>query len=74
MVQKEEAVGVSVHDWHTATKRTTIHGFRALLSSRLRIKVTTGRVASHCARRSGFARCHSAFCGTTGWLGLFPIA
>ena len=53
---------------------TTIHGFRALLSNRLRVRVTTGRVATHCARGSRFACCHSASCGTSAWLGLFPIA
>ena len=74
MVQKKEAAGVSVHDWHVSIERTTIHGFRAFLVSRLRIRVTTGRVATHCARGSRFARCHSASCGTSAWLGLYPIA
>ena len=69
MVQEEEK-----YDWHIRIERTTIIGFRALLSSRLRVRVTTGRAASHCARGSGFARCHSASCGTSGWLALFPIA
>ena len=29
-------------------ERTTIHGFRALLSSRLRVQITTRRAATHC--------------------------
>ena len=74
IVQEEEAVEVSVHDWHVSIERTTIHGFRALLSSRLGTRVATRRVASHCARGSGFARCHSTFFGTSAWLSLFPIA
>ena len=55
-------------------KRTTIHGFKALLSSRLRAQITTGRAASHCARGSRFACCHSTLCGTSTWLALFPLA
>ena len=74
MVQEEEAVGISVYGWHIRIERTTIHGFRTLLSSRLRVQITTGRAASHRARDSRFARCHSTFCSTFGWLGLFPIA
>ena len=74
MVQEEEAVGISVHDWHIRIERTTIIGFRTLLSIGLFLIVTTRRVASHRARGSRFARCHSTFCGTSGWLGLFPIA
>ena len=62
-------IGISV-----PSVRTTIHGFRALLSSRLRAQVTTVRAASHCARGSRFARCHSTLCGTSAWLGLHPIA
>ena len=62
-------IGISV-----PSVRTTIHGFRALLSNRLRVRVTTGRVATHCARGSRFACSHSTFCGTSAWLGLFPIA
>ena len=43
-----------------ATKeRTTIPGFRALVSSRLDVRVTTRRVASHRAECYRFARCHS---------------
>ena len=72
--QQEVVVGVSVHDWDIGIERTTIHGFRALLSIRLFLRVTTRRVASHCARGSRFACCHSTFCGTFGWLGLYPIA
>ena len=63
-----------VQHCHTSTERTTIHGFRALLSSRLGVRITTGRVASDYARGSRFARCHSASFGTSAWLGLFPIA
>ena len=74
MVQEEVVVGISVHDWHIRIKRTTIHGFKALLSSRLRAQITTGRAASHCARGSRFARCHSTLCGTSAWLALFPLA
>ena len=74
MVQQEEAVGVSVHDWDIGTKRTTIHSFRALLSIGLVLRVTTRRVTSHVTRGSRFARCHSTSCGTFGWLGLYPIA
>ena len=74
MVQGEEVVGISVHDWHIRIKRTTIHGFKALLSSRLRAQVTTGRAASHCARGSRFARWHSASFGTSARLGLYPFA
>ena len=71
----EEAVmGVSVYDWHTSTKRTTIHCFRALLSSRLGVRVTTRRAASHCALGSRFARCHSTFGGASGWLSSHPRA
>ena len=65
---------MTVHDWHTGTKRTTSLGSRALLSIGLGIRVTTGRAASHRARGSRFARGHSTFCGTSAWLGLFPIA
>ena len=67
-------VAVSVHDWHIRIKRTTIHGFKALLSSRLRVRVTTRGAAGHCAWGSRFARCHSTFCGTSARLDLFPIA
>ena len=75
MVQEEEVVvGISVHGWHIRIERTTIIGFRALLSNRLRAQITTGRAASHCARGSRFARYHSTFCGTSAWLGLFPLA
>ena len=74
MMQEEVVVGISVHDWHIRIERTTIHGFTALLSNRLGIRVTTQRVASHCARGSRFARCHSTLCGTPAWLGLYPIA
>ena len=70
----ERGVGVSVQKWHTTVKRTAIHGFRALFSSGLGIRVTTRRVASHCARCSRFARGHSTLCGTSAWLGLFPLA
>ena len=72
--QQEVVVGVSVHDWDIGIERTTIHGFRALFSSRLGIGVTTGRVATHCARGSRFARCHPTSFGTSASLGLFPIA
>ena len=73
-VEKKDVVGVSVHDWHIRIERTTIHGFRALFSSGFVICVTTRRVATHCARGSRFARCHSTLCGTSAWLGLYPIA
>ena len=74
MVQEEVAVGISVYDWHIRIERTTIIGFRALLSIGFFLLVTTGRAAGHCTRVSRFARCHSTFCGTSGWLGLCPIA
>ena len=74
MVQEEEAMGISVHDWHIRIERTTVIGFRTLLSSRLRVQITTRSAASYRARDSRFARCHSTFCSTFGWLGLFPIA
>ena len=74
MVQTKEVAGVSVQDYHICIERTTIIGFRALLSSRLGIRVTTRSAASHRTRGSRFARCHSTFCGTSAWLGLFPIA
>ena len=61
-------------NWHVSIERTTIHGFRAWFSIRLGIRVTTGRVATHCARGSRFVHCHSTFCGTSAWLGLYPIA
>ena len=72
--KKEVVMGVSVQNWHTSTERTTLHGFKALFSSRLGVRITTRRAASHCALGSRFARCHSTFCGTPAWLGLFPIA
>ena len=73
--QKEVGVGsLCVQYWHTSTERTTLHSFRALLSSRLSIRVTTRRAASHCARGSGFARCHATSFGTSARLVLFPIA
>ena len=74
MVQEEEAVGISVYDWHIPIERTTSLGFRALLSIGLFLIVTTQRVASHRARGSRCARCHSTFRGTSAWLGLFPRA
>ena len=53
MVQEEEeVVGVSVHNWHIRIKRTTLHGFRALLSIGLGIRVAIQRVANHLARGS----------------------
>ena len=44
---------------HTASTRTTIPGFRALVSSRLDVRVTTRRVTSHRTQCSRFACCHS---------------
>ena len=72
--EDQAMVKVPVQNWHCGTKRTTIHGFRALLSIGLGIRVTTVRAASHCARGSRFARSHSTLCGTSAWLGSFPIA
>ena len=57
--------------WH---QRTTIHGFGAWLWIRLLVRVTTRRVASHCARHPRFAFCNSTFCGTTDWQTLDPLA
>ena len=74
MVQEEVVVGISIHNWHVRIERTTSLGSRAVLSIGLGIRVTTGRAASHCTRGSRFARCHSTFCGTPAWLGLFPLA
>ena len=74
MVQEEVVCELLFTIGITATKRTTILGCRALFSIGLGIRVTTGRAASHCARGSRFARCHSTFCGTSAWFGLFPIA
>ena len=62
-------IGISV-----PSVRTTIHGFRALLSIGLGVRVTTGRVATHCARGSRFACSHSTLCGTSARLSLFPLA
>ena len=63
MVQEEEK-----YDWHIRIERTTIIGFGALLSIGLGIRVTTLGVTFHLARGSGFALCHSTFCGTSAWL------
>ena len=74
MVQNKEAEGVTgyVTIGPAFIARTTILGFRALLGSRLGIRVTTRRAASHRARGTRCARCHAAFRGTSGRLGLYP--
>ena len=61
-------------NWHVSIKRTAIHGFRALFLIRLGTRVTTGRVAAHCARGSRSACCNSASGGAAGWLTLHPVA
>ena len=65
---------VPVHERYTGITRTTVHGFRALLGSRLGVLVATGRAATHCPRGSRLAGCHAAPCGTSGRLGLYPSA
>ena len=62
------------NNWHASIEHTTIHGLKALLGSRLGICVTTRRAASHRARGTRCARCHAAFRGTSGRLGLYPVA
>ena len=52
MVQQEEAVKVSVHDYHIRIERTTIIGCRAFFSIGLFLIVTTRRIAFHLARGS----------------------
>ena len=72
--EEEARVGISAHDWRVRIEHTTIHGFRALLSIGLGIRVTTRGAASHCALDSRFTGCHSAFFGTATWITLYPIA
>ena len=62
------------HDWPAFIARTTILGFRALLGTRLGVRVTTRRAASHRPRGTRCARGHAAFSGTSGRLGLYPVA
>ena len=72
--EDEAMVQGPVQNWHCGIKRTTIHGFKALFSNRLRFRVTTGRVATHCARGSRFACPHSTLCGTSAGISLYPNA
>ena len=51
-----------------------ICGFGAFFLTRLGVRVTTRRGATHCARGSRFARCHSTFCDTSSRLSLYPSA